>query len=161
MFLTGRRGRQAWHESIYFVIKFGSILGGTGNDQRCTGFIDKDRIPDDLPPYRLWEPLGYCWESPALCHRPLYFEEVNLERYGYTSPRMRLLQPAVSGARFFATVPALPYLINARPPCECVYTLGHYRPGSCVPYRRHWPELRVLPTSVEAAAATGLVFLIP
>ena len=124
-------------------------------------FIDKDRIPDDLPPYRLWEPLGYCWESPALCHRPLYFEEVNLERYGYTSPRMRLLQPAVSGARFFATVPALPYLINARPPCECVYTLGHYRPGSCVPYRRHWPELRVLPTSVEAAAATGLVFLIP
>ena len=124
-------------------------------------FADGEGIQRDLSMHRLWQPMRYCWEASALCHRPLYFEEVNLERYGYTSPRLRLVQPALSGARFFATVPALPYLVSGRRPCECVYTLGHYRPGSCVPYRRHWPELRLIPASVEAATATGLVFLIP
>lgn len=130
-------------------------------DEARRVFADGDEIQPHLRVHRLWQPMRYCWEASALCHRPLYFEEVNLERYGYTSPRLRLVQPALSGARFFATVPALPYLISARPPRECVSTLGHYRPGSCVPYRRHWPELRLIPASVEAATATGLVFLIP
>ncbi len=32
---------------------------------------------------REWERLCYLWEAPALRHKPLYFEELNLERYGY------------------------------------------------------------------------------
>ncbi len=130
-------------------------------DEARRVFGDEDLIQGDFRADGLWHPMCYCWEAPALWHRPLYFEEINLERYGYSCRRMCLFQPVVSGARFFATVPALPYLISARPPCECVSTLGHYRPGSCVPYRCHRPELRLIPTSVEAVAATGLVFLIP
>ena len=26
-----------------------------------------------------------------------------------------------------------PYCMGVTPPCECIYVLGHYRPGSCAP----------------------------
>ena len=90
-----------------------------------------------------------------------YFEEVNLERYGYTPFHLGAIQPALSAGRFFATIPALPYLATARPPCERIYTLGHYRPGSLVPFRPHLIEAAPLPTAVEGLAINGLVFLIP
>ena len=38
------------------------------------------------------------WRSPNFSHRPLYFQETNLERYGIHKGRM---QPIHSGARFF------------------------------------------------------------
>ena len=107
---------------------------------------------------RPWALYAFWWEAPATCHQPLYFEEVNLERYGY---RHSMIQPAVSAAHFFATVPALPYLIAAEPPCDCVYTLGHGRPGSAVPYRIHYPPLSLKGAIAEAGVVTGLFFAIP
>jgi hypothetical protein len=88
---------------------------------------------------RIWAPLCYSWEAPALCHGPLYFEETNLERNGYSQKYLRGVQPLVSSANFFGTSFILPYLLVAEPPCECVYTLGEYRPGSCVPFRWNYP----------------------
>jgi hypothetical protein len=86
---------------------------------------------------------------------------VNLERYGYTvSP---ILQPAISGAHFFLTIPTLPYKMVVQPPHECVYTLGYYRAGSRAPRRWHHMDLVWDPTAVavEGLMVTGLVFLIP
>jgi len=91
----------------------------------------------------------------------LYFEEVNLERYGYTHRRNLFLQPVISGGRFVATITALPYLATVRPPCERVYPLGHYRPGSCAPFRTNWVELDVKAAAVQGTAVTGLIFAIP
>lgn len=106
-----------------------------------------------------WAMFEKRWAATGMCHRPLYFEEVNAERYGYTpAPR---LQPVISAARFVATIPALPYLMVARPSCRCIYTLGHYRPGDCVPYRWHRTPLRVGAGVVEAAVIVGLVALVP
>jgi hypothetical protein len=113
------------------------------------------------PPARPWQPLVYHWEAPALRHQPLYFEEINLERHGYSCRGLRLFQPALSGARFFATIPALPYLTAACPPCERTYTLGHYRPGSPVPFRHHWFEWRLGPGAVQAAVVNAIVFTFP
>ena len=111
---------------------------------------------------RQWGGLQYCWDAPVLYHKPLYFEEVNLERHGYGPKHLRALQPVVSGAHFFATVPTLPYRILAEPPCQPVYTLGHYRPGSCgVPYRVNCPPLSVRGGLAETGAAIGLLLLIP
>ena len=63
-----------------------------------------------------------------MCHKPLYFEDEQLERYGHSfSP---CFQPFISGAHFFCTLPVLPYCMGVEPPCECIYALGHYRPGS-------------------------------
>jgi hypothetical protein len=101
----------------------------------------------------------YQWDATCLCHRPLYFEEVNLERYGYGCGCC--LQPLASAAHFFGTVPALPYCMAAECPHECVYTLGHYRPGSCPPWRRHWPPTDPLAAAAEGGVWTGLIFLIP
>src|SRR5208283_3445366 len=80
------------------------------------------------PDARVWTPLCYCWEAPALCYGPLYYEETNLERYGYSQTYLRSVQPLVSSAHFFGTIPTLPYLMIAEPSRECVYTLGQYRP---------------------------------
>lgn len=108
---------------------------------------------------RCWAPTNYRWDATCLAHRPLYFEEINLERYGYGCGCC--LQPAVSAAHFFGTVPALPYCMAVDCPQECIYTLGHYRPGSCPPWRHHWPPCDPLAASSEAGVLAGLIFLIP
>jgi hypothetical protein len=110
---------------------------------------------------RPWHPVVYRWEASALCHQPLYFEDVNLERYGYTCRGLQFVQPVVSGAKFFATIPCMPYLATAKRPCQRIYTLGHYRPGSLVPFRHHCEELRLGPGAVQAAAVTAVVLAVP
>ena len=112
-------------------------------------------LPGTNRPWPLYE---FWWEAPAVCHRPLYFEEVNLERYGYS---YGLDQFLLSGAHFFGKVPALPYLITAEPHRDCVYTLGHYPPGSYAPYHIHYPPVSLRAAAVEAAVVSGLIFAIP
>ena len=108
---------------------------------------------------RPWPSQVYHWEAAATRHQPLYFEEINAERYGY-SPCW-VAQPFLSTAHFFATIPALPYLKTADCPWECEYTLGHYRPGSCPPRRWHcWP-CDPLAGAAEAGSIAGLILLIP
>jgi hypothetical protein len=108
---------------------------------------------------RDWIGCMYQWEASALYHRPLYFEEVNAERYGYSI--CPVLQPAVSGAQFFTTVPILPYKMSVQRPRECVYVLGHYRPGSVVPYQFQRLPVDAKAGVVEAGVITGLIFAIP
>lgn len=106
-----------------------------------------------------WAVYEKRWAATCMHHRPLYFEEVNAERYGYTPCHCG--QPLISAGRFLATIPALPYLMVARPPGECIYTLGHYRPGDCAPYRWHHPPRCVAAGVFEAAVVVGLVALVP
>ncbi len=105
--------------------------------------------------------ICYAWDAPATCNNPLYFEETNLERHGYSPRYLRAFQPVLSGAEFFATIPTLPYQLVAMPLNECVYTLGEYRPGSCVPYQINYPPWSTAGGIVEAGTAVGLIFLIP
>ncbi len=107
---------------------------------------------------RPWPEQIALWEAPGTAHHPLYFEEVNLERYGYS---FGLAQPVVSAAHFFGRIPALPYLMTVDPPHRCVYTLGHYRPGSCSPLAWNLVPLDPLAAAVQGGVVTGLVFLIP
>ena len=83
----------------------------------------------------LWAPQFFTWAAPSFYHRPLYFEQVNLERYGYGP--WHCLQPLYSSGHFFGSVGLLPYKMLKHPPHEKSYTLGHGRPGDCVPYQRH------------------------
>jgi len=112
-------------------------------------------------PYADWLNLCYCWEAPAICYRPLLFEEENLERYGYTVPCPTVLQPVVSCGKFFLAVPMIPYNVGAHECHECIYDLGYERPGSCVPYRWHYPPLSVKGGLLEAAAVTGVMLAVP
>jgi len=108
---------------------------------------------------RAWAPTTFTWQASGLCHKPLYFEDVHLERYGHSwGPH---LQPILSGAHFFLTFPVLPYKMGLYPPCECIYTLGYYRPGSCAPYMLDPLPLSVRAGLLEAGAWTGMAYLIP
>jgi len=108
---------------------------------------------------RAFAPFTYNWVAPGLCHKPLYFEDVGLERYGHTC--CPLLQPFVSGAFFFLTIPVLPYEMGVEPPCEDIYALGYYRPGSCAPYILDPIPLSVRGAVFEAGAWVGGVFAFP
>jgi hypothetical protein len=99
------------------------------------------------------------WKASGACHNPLYFQQVQLERYGHeVGP---VLQPLISSAHFFLTIPMLPYKMGINPPNECQYSLGYHRPGNCAPYM-----IQPFPWSLrgglaEAAAAVGAVAIIP
>ncbi len=102
---------------------------------------------------------NFILEPADFCHQPLYFEEINLERFGTTcAPR---LQPALSGARFFVTVPALPYLMTVQRPRCCYYDMSPYRPGRPAPWHRELPPLKLTAATVEAAVIAGMILVIP
>jgi hypothetical protein len=46
-------------------------------------------------------------------------------------------------------------------PGDCVYTLGHYRPGSCNPWRWYWPTCDPVAAVAAGGIWTGLIFAIP
>ncbi len=98
------------------------------------------------------------WQASLLNHQPLYFEDINLERHGYS---YGVLQPVVSGTQFFATLPALPYLMTAQPPQTTRYTLGETRPGNHASYIYQYPPLNADAAIVQAGVVTGLYFIIP
>jgi hypothetical protein len=125
----------------------------------------KGDVPKECPLFdqafepRMWCDSLYTWKASSLCHKPLYFEHMSLERYGHTWHPF--LQPVVSGAHFFGTLPILPYKMGIEDPCECVYALGYYRPGSCAPKMLYPLPISIRGAVYEAAAVTGLVLLLP
>ncbi|MCH5377392.1 MAG: hypothetical protein JJ992_25815 [Planctomycetes bacterium] len=108
---------------------------------------------------RSWQPVTFTWKASSLCHKPLYFEERQLERYGHTTGP--LVQPVLSGAHFFLNVAMLPYKMGINPPNECQYPLGYYRPGSCSPWLLPPAPISLRGGLFEAGAVTGVAFLFP
>jgi hypothetical protein len=131
-----------------------SVPGQPGADMpfECT-------LGDDLFDPRCWKLTTYTWKASALCHKPIYFEDVALERYGHSHGPV--CEYFASAAHFFGDVALLPYHMGIKTPCECEYTLGYYRPGSCAPY-----ILDPFPVSLRGAAFgavgyCGVVALFP
>jgi hypothetical protein len=108
---------------------------------------------------RCWPQITYLWKASALCHKPLYFEDEQLERYGHSWPPC--VQPFVSSAHFFCTLPVLPYCMGVEPPMECIYALGHYRPGNCAPYMFDPVPLSCRGALFQAGAVVGTAAVLP
>ncbi len=135
-----------------------------GNGSTPTRFRDDADTPTgDLPESGYeraanWYASTYQFAAANTFSNPRYFEDVMLERHGHE--RYPSLQPLVSGARFFATVPMLPYVMTVRPPCECESQLGYFRPGSCVyPYVQRPPYVRNALIVEASAVAKGIVII--
>jgi hypothetical protein len=92
------------------------------------------------------------------CHRPLYFEQVNVERYGTHRP---ILQPAFSAIQFFAGIPTLPYKMTIQHPNICYYYDHPFEAGRPAPWERQLPPLNGKAGLVQAGVVLGLIFLIP
>jgi hypothetical protein len=119
--------------------------------------VSKEVVP--APASRGWAPTIFTWKASALCHKPAYFEDVHLERYGHSYGPY--VQPLLSGAHFFLAVPVLPYKMGLYPPNECIYSLGYYRPGNCAPYMLDPLPLSVRAGLFQAGVWTGMPFVIP
>ncbi len=108
---------------------------------------------------RAWCEVTYMWKASAQCHKPLFFEDVQLERYGHSwGPG---LQPIMSGVHFFSRLPVLPYCMGLTPPSECIYPLGYYRPGNCAPYMIEPIPFTWRAALFEAGAWTGGAAIVP
>jgi len=106
-----------------------------------------------------WPSLIRPWAAPNTFSHPLYFEDRMLERHGHE--RWGCWQPIASGARFFATVPMLPYLTTIQEPCDMVYSKGYYRAGSPTPRLYQRPPLERRAVMVEAASIAGGFIALP
>lgn len=124
--------------------------------------LSRDLFSGPIDPARLrrdWALIEFNWAAANVYHQPLYFDDTPLERYGQS--RHPVLQPWISGARFFMTFPAVPYLIGLSRPYDHVYNLGLYRPGShAPPVRSHLP-LEADAITLESAAWIALIFALP
>ena len=130
------------------------VGGRPGNDYPCECRLEG---PDFQP--RRFAGTTFTWKAAGNCHKPLYFEDWQLERYGHSHGG--LADPFISAAHFFVTLPVLPYKMGVELPWECVYPLGYYRPGSCSPWMVPAVPISLRGFAVEAATITGIVFLVP
>ncbi|GIW98710.1 MAG: hypothetical protein KatS3mg111_2043 [Pirellulaceae bacterium] len=99
------------------------------------------------------------WQPSNICHFPLYYEDVMLERHGHV--RWGCCQPLVSGVRFFGTIPMTPYLATIHPPKQGAYVLGHFRPGTAAPALRQRPPWNRRAAIVETLSLAGFFWGAP
>ena len=136
-----------------------AVAGVPGQDFPVSCDIETHQIP--INGYRLGqqEPLNFAWTASGLCHKPLYFRELQAERYGHTIGPIS--QPFLSAAHFFCNAAVLPYKMGMRPPQECVYALGHNWPGDPAP--RYLPAVPISLRGgiMQAGAVLGAVYVLP
>jgi hypothetical protein len=130
------------------------VGGRAGNDYPCECRLEGDEFEP-----RRFASTTFTWKAAGNCHKPLYFEDWQLERYGHSHGP--LADPFFSAAHFFVTLPVLPYKMGVELPWECVYPLGYYRPGDCAPWMVPAVPISLRGFAVEAATITGIVFLVP
>jgi hypothetical protein len=106
---------------------------------------------------RCWTPQLSTWYASNLCHKPLYFENVQLERYGHSGGPF--MGPIRSSAHFFGSLAFWPYHTAINPPNECIYALGHYRPGNCAPWLVDPFPFSARGMVRQGAVVTGAAFL--
>ena len=126
------------------------------------GRSGRSRSPRSSSPWprRDWAPNRKVWAAAGICHKPLYFQDAALERYGQTAEqyvgplgrylsyplddptqsnqRNQIAQPFFSMGLFAAQIAMLPYNMLVDPPWE-----ARVRPG-LLPPRRPRPHRRLL-----------------
>ncbi len=116
-------------------------------------------VSADDAPVRSYVPATVTWQASGLCHKPLYFQDTQLERYGHEFGP--IAQPLISSAHFFGNVAFLPYKMGINPPSECQYALGYYRPGNCAPWTIAPVPLSLRGALMQSTAVTGAAMVLP
>lgn len=116
-------------------------------------------VSTGLYPDRFWTCQTVTWHASNLCHKPLYFENVNLERYGHSAGPV--MQPLRSTGHFFVSLLTLPYHTAINPPNECIYALGYYRPGNCAPWLVDPFPISLAGAARQATLTTGAWYILP
>ena len=106
---------------------------------------------------RNWIPQTVTWKASNLCHKPLFFENIQLERYGHSHGPF--IQPVQSTVHFFSSLAMVPYNMGITPANECQYALGFYRPGNCAPWLKEPFPISLAGARYQATALTAGAFL--
>ncbi len=106
---------------------------------------------------RNWVPQTFTWQASSLCHKPLFFENIQLERYGHSHGP--ITQPVRSVAHFFVSLVSVPYQSAITPANECQYALGFYRPGNCAPWLKDPIPFSLDGTRRQALVTAGIAFI--
>jgi hypothetical protein len=115
--------------------------------------VERDRYTG-----RAWPKQQTFAEPNYVCHRRLYFEQKNEERYGWD---LGVIQPIVSTAYFFGDFVTLPYKFGTEP-CrwyEC--SAGQCLPGQPTPYLIYPPQPSITGIVTEAAIVGALFAIFP
>jgi hypothetical protein len=114
-----------------------SALSADISPRKDGQIVSSDQLPTDCAKFALGSapaqmllPSGRCEPSACellqlarFCHRPLYFNDECLERYGV---RSCCCQPAASAARFYGGALLMPIRMLQQCPCDCVSTPACY-----------------------------------
>lgn len=150
--LATDRGEVRVNQSELSEADLAYITDAFGLPNECL-LRQETRIP------RNWIASTVTWRASNLCHNPLYFQDVNLERYGHTHGP--LAEPLIQSAHFFGSVLVLPYKMGVHHPKECIYALGYYRPGNCAPWIIPPVPISARGILNQAAVMTAGTLLIP
>jgi hypothetical protein len=94
----------------------------------------------------------------TICFRPLYFEEIGLERYGCSAG---VFQPFISYSHFLTTVPLMPYRMVVRCPRSCVCSNGASQCGDPLLPGYTTSGVKPLAAVFEAGIIAGIVIALP
>ena len=117
------------------------------------GLGDEPFVPRAMPP------SVFAWKASNVHYNPLYFEDVQLERYGHSYGDC--VQPFVSLGKFSVQLVGLPYQMALDPPCKDIYPLGYYRPGEPAPKLFYQVPLNARAAAVAAGFYTGVGVILP
>lgn len=132
---------------------------GTTTTEQGRQFPEIVDLGNDLYQKRNLAQVDFYWKASDYWHYPLYFQDVQFERYGHTyNP---VIQPFVSFGRFGTQFFGLPYQMALQPMWKKEYSLGWYRPGERAPYLHYQ-----IPWNTDAAVRTagfytGMIFAFP
>jgi hypothetical protein len=133
-------------------------------EARVPGVAERVVFPEEPPlpaiPFapRAWAPSVEHAEPYYLCHRRLYFEQPNSERYGW---ELSFLQPFVSAGKFYFDVLFLPYHMATEPCRHYECSAGQCLPGDPVPYLIPPPQISLTGIAAQGAVVTGLAIAFP
>lgn len=107
---------------------------------------------------RAFPPMMEIVEPNYLCHRRLYFRQLNLERYGWD---LGMITPAVAASKFFFDVATWPYHIGLEPCRRFECSAGLCQPGDPVPLMLYPPKASATGMGLEAAAFVAIFVIFP
>ena len=107
---------------------------------------------------RTWPESHTTVEADYVCHKRLYFEQKNFERYGWD---LGPVTPLVSAGTFFTDVAFYPYNWGTDLFRNYECSAGYCKPGDPVPLLLYPVELSATGFLAEAAAVGGLIAIFP
>jgi hypothetical protein len=105
---------------------------------------------------RAWPCFISTIPASVTSYHPLYFEDRNVERYGWDAG---IFQPMLSAGKFYLDLAMLPYNIGQQFPWSLEYNAGYALPGDPEPYRIYVPRLSCTGAALESLAVLGIIAL--